>query len=389
MTTTQHDQRDTADNEILIAVMGGTGSGKSLFINRACDSEALKVGHDVQSCTETVDEAPPFELDGRTVRLFDTPGFDDSNKSESEILRIIAFELENQFRQGVHLHGIIYVHRISDVRVGGLAKANFGIFRKLCGEKSLRNVIIVTNMWTKVTKEEGERRVEQLASMEDFFKDALDKGSVMMHQKRDTVESVREIVKAIMKNHPSPLAIQEELVTESKDINQTSAGQEVDKRVAAVMEEYERKMKEQLEAAEEARRMADEETRKELQEEREKNERKLEKLREETSTHAEQYRMLQAQLKAIEEEQRKSMAEAAAERSRMEARLASASQSQSEQVRSRFPRRGPPPQLSYPRPPRALVNRNRFPPGHPMSAENRGSWMPIPGRPGQYVRRYY
>ena len=54
------------------------------------------MGHGVQSCTDTVDEAPSFELDGRIIRLFDTPGFDDSNRSESEILRIIAFELENQ-----------------------------------------------------------------------------------------------------------------------------------------------------------------------------------------------------------------------------------------------------------------------------------------------------
>ncbi|KAF9472192.1 hypothetical protein BDN70DRAFT_771162, partial [Pholiota conissans] len=209
-------------------VMGLTGSGKSSLINLACDNpEALKIGHDIQSCTDTVDEAPSFELEGRTVRLFDTPGFDDSNKSESEILRIIAFELENQFRQGVHLHGIIYVHRISDVRVGGLAKANFGIFRKLCGEKSLRNVVIVTNMWSKVTEEEGAKRVEQLTSMENFFKDALEKGATMMHQKRDTPKSVQKIVKAILKNHPEPLAIQEELVTESKGIDQTSAGQEV------------------------------------------------------------------------------------------------------------------------------------------------------------------
>jgi hypothetical protein len=35
-------------------------------------------------------------LDGRRVILFDTPGSDDTNKDESEVLRIIAFELEKQ-----------------------------------------------------------------------------------------------------------------------------------------------------------------------------------------------------------------------------------------------------------------------------------------------------
>lgn len=54
------------------------------------------MGHGISSCTDTVDVAEPFQLDGRRVFLFDTPGFDDTNKSEQEILRTIAIELEKQ-----------------------------------------------------------------------------------------------------------------------------------------------------------------------------------------------------------------------------------------------------------------------------------------------------
>lgn len=34
--------------------------------------------------------ASPFMLDGKMVTLIDTPGFDDTVKSEAEILRLIA-----------------------------------------------------------------------------------------------------------------------------------------------------------------------------------------------------------------------------------------------------------------------------------------------------------
>ena len=40
--------------------------------------------------------APGFDLDGRKIILIDTPGFDDTNKSEVEILKLIADFLADQ-----------------------------------------------------------------------------------------------------------------------------------------------------------------------------------------------------------------------------------------------------------------------------------------------------
>jgi hypothetical protein len=42
------------------------------------------------------------------------------------------------------LSGLIYVHRISDVLMGGISSRNFRMFRKLCGDDTLKNVVIVT-----------------------------------------------------------------------------------------------------------------------------------------------------------------------------------------------------------------------------------------------------
>ena len=87
--------------------MGATGSGKTSvstlylvimtrnspnclqFINIASDSK-LRVGTDLDSCTDKVQPTDEFTLDGRGVMLIDTPGFDDTTKSDTDILETIA-----------------------------------------------------------------------------------------------------------------------------------------------------------------------------------------------------------------------------------------------------------------------------------------------------------
>ena len=44
----------------------------------------------LESCTSEVQLADEFVLDGRAVILIDTPGFDDTNKSDTDILKLIA-----------------------------------------------------------------------------------------------------------------------------------------------------------------------------------------------------------------------------------------------------------------------------------------------------------
>ena len=59
------------------------------FINRASGS-TLRVGKGLESCTDDVHTVDPFTLDGVPVTLIDTPGFDDTTKSDTDILKLIA-----------------------------------------------------------------------------------------------------------------------------------------------------------------------------------------------------------------------------------------------------------------------------------------------------------
>ena len=64
-------------------------SGCLQFINLASGS-TLRIGTNSESCTAEVKLSDKFTLGGRTVTLIDTPGFDNTLKSDADILKIIA-----------------------------------------------------------------------------------------------------------------------------------------------------------------------------------------------------------------------------------------------------------------------------------------------------------
>ncbi|KAG8684824.1 hypothetical protein FRC08_013466, partial [Ceratobasidium sp. 394] len=128
-------------------IFGATGTGKTTFVNDASGGD-LQVGDDLQACTQDVATSNNFQLDGRDICLIDTPGFDDTELSDTEILKRISGFLSTTYENGYRLTGIIYLHRITDGRMGGISRRTFKIFRELCGQKTLGNVLIVTNMWS-------------------------------------------------------------------------------------------------------------------------------------------------------------------------------------------------------------------------------------------------
>ena len=50
----------------------------------------LWVGISLESCTDEVQLADEFTMDGRRVALIDTPGFDDTTKGDMDVLKMIA-----------------------------------------------------------------------------------------------------------------------------------------------------------------------------------------------------------------------------------------------------------------------------------------------------------
>lgn len=177
-----------------------------------------------------------------TTVLVDTPGFSDTNFSDTEILGRIATWMKDTYDDGLLLSGIIYLHRISDVRMEGPSLKNLRMMKKLCGLDSLRNVVLATTMWEKVTDKEGLRREAELKNI--FWKDMLDKGSTVSRIMTETGNDARALVKSLLKNKPVSTRLQEELHS-GKALIQTEAGTEIREEIAKL----ERKLRAEHESA--------------------------------------------------------------------------------------------------------------------------------------------
>ncbi|CAL1717190.1 unnamed protein product [Somion occarium] len=227
----------------IIVVMGATGTGKSQFINVATDS-GFEVGEGLKSCTTDVAVSPPIQYNGGSVVLVDTPGFDDTMTSDMVILARIGAYLERIYREGRKLHGIIYMHRITDRKMTGTSRKNMNIFREICGYDALVNVCITTNMWNVVDPIVGATREEELKSDSMMFQPLLAKGAQMLRH-FGTRESAMKIIDFLVRNtSPRPLLIQRELVEVRKDMTDTSAAQEIDREVALERQKYRKELDE-------------------------------------------------------------------------------------------------------------------------------------------------
>lgn len=249
---------------VYIAVMGPTGVGKTTFINDASGSH-LRVGTGLESQTYAVEFSKQFSLEKSQVTLIDTPGFDDTTKSDAEVLKAIAEFLARMRRQNQKLHGVIYLHRITDNRMGGTALRNFRMFRELCGIKALASCVIVLNMWNEVSEDVATARERELRETDIFFKPAMDAGASMLHH-TNSPSSAQEILRDVVKKEPVVLQIQEEIVEQGKPIYETSAGVALLGDLAARQQRQLAQLQEMQRELEEAIEQQNESDRRELEE---------------------------------------------------------------------------------------------------------------------------
>ena len=229
--------------DLFIAVMGVTGSGKSTFISK-CANTKVEVGHGLQSrkgistfladlsadtCLDTQSiQIYPCTYGDSTVHLIDTPGFDDTYRRDIDVLKDVSFWLSRAYAQDIKLTGIIYLHRISDPRMGGVALKDLSMFKKLCGESSFASVALVTTFWEDVIPRVGESRETELRKTDEFYGTMLRQGSVMMRHE-NSENSARSIIAYLVgRGTTTVLHIQREL-GDGKQLDETAAGAALEK----------------------------------------------------------------------------------------------------------------------------------------------------------------
>jgi hypothetical protein len=218
----------------------------------------------------------------RTVYLIDTPGFDDTTKSDTDVLSEIATWLVDSYRNKILLHGIIYLHRITDNRMQGSAKRNFLMFKKLCGPDALKRVILATTMWDRVLDGDGIDREKVLVDTPEFWGGMLSRGS-SCHRHDNTVSSAKTII-GLLAGHDGPVAtdLEKQLVDEHRPLDQTSAGRELHSEMLREKEKWERELREIEKEILVVVQQRDRESERLLREERDRYTRKISKVKGDT-----------------------------------------------------------------------------------------------------------
>jgi TolA-binding protein len=168
------------------------------------------------------------------VHLIDTPGFDDTNRSDFHVLEEIASFLSRSYKDNMVINGIIYLHRISDVRMQGSSMTSIQMFRKLVGTDFYPHVVLATTMWELVDHDVGVKRETELISDSKFW-GYMKGGGCRFGRVMNTKASAMDIVGMIVGQQSGDslskdnniLAVQRELVDQGKDLIDTNVGREI------------------------------------------------------------------------------------------------------------------------------------------------------------------
>ncbi|KAL4062860.1 hypothetical protein J3A83DRAFT_4300977 [Scleroderma citrinum] len=148
-------------------------------------------GSVLTSCTSGLRVTKCKVMGFANLVLVDTPGLDDTNRSDLEVLNLISKWLKENYERKALLSSVLYFHRITDNRMAGTPLKNFRVFEKLCGDHAMAQVILVTTMWDEVEDDVGKDRLAELRST--YWKGMISHGSTTFRYE-NTKESATRLL---------------------------------------------------------------------------------------------------------------------------------------------------------------------------------------------------
>jgi tetratricopeptide (TPR) repeat protein len=221
--------------------------------------------------------------------LIDTPGFDDSGRSDADILETISDYLRAAYTQKIYLTGVIYVQRITDNRMQGSSLRCLRLLKKLCGPEYYGNIVLVTTMWDNITRGEGEERENNLRNVDAYWGELLRHGATFQRHFPRGNASALKVITHLLEKTPAVLNFQRELFKAHGVIADASAGQILTLFYAKKLEETQERTNKVLKELEESEAVT-----KKAKEELERSRKEREALEEQVKRERES---LQAQLK--------------------------------------------------------------------------------------------
>lgn len=183
-----------------------------------------------------------YNIPGTDIHLLDSPGFDDRNRTDTEILAMISSFLEDCHSGRDDIIGCLYVHPITSAKMTRSAMTNLRMFKNIIGMDKMTHVRLVTTKWSLQPKGVLEDHERDLASNADFWQPLIKRGAESVRF-ADSFESAMEIIRPLVHGHAfKPHLLEERL--KGTTIPQTEAGQVVNDKVEEAVKAGKRQVEE-------------------------------------------------------------------------------------------------------------------------------------------------
>jgi hypothetical protein len=161
----------------------------------------------------------------QTVHFIDTPGFDDSRRSDSETLQELAYWLGAAYEQKIQLSGIIYLSRITDNRLRGTAHQGLRALKAMCGDLSLHGVVFATTMWDKFAPELVSEAFERHEDLRRRINQEMgDNGGHIVALTAGAADAVEVVEQIVRRKSRITLEFQRQLIEEDRPLHETDVG---------------------------------------------------------------------------------------------------------------------------------------------------------------------
>jgi hypothetical protein len=159
---------------------------------------------------------------GQKIILVDTPGFDDTARSDSDVLHDLAMWLSEAYEREVFLTGLIYMHSINQIRFTGSTSRIWRLARQLCGD-SMSGFVLCTTMWNRVELDIAVERESLLLDLPDLTLFKRSRSPAFRYGgQREEAELLIDYL--VSHGRPEMLAIQKEMFQNGLSLKQTEAG---------------------------------------------------------------------------------------------------------------------------------------------------------------------
>lgn len=130
--------------------------------------------------------------------------------------------ISERYAAGQKFNGVIFLRDINDSKMKGAENKNLRMFRKLCGDENMKNVVLVTTKWNTVRDfSVAEAREAQLKT--EFFGPMIELGAKVARD-NGTQTSAQSIVRLVLGMPEFVMEIVTNIMNDKLDLGDTEAG---------------------------------------------------------------------------------------------------------------------------------------------------------------------